>query len=148
MRSLYSELIYEQQLRPFTVSMGINGSLKHIQNEYLGDVKSLNRMDYSTLYMFSEVKGQWQKLGYVFGIGATHAGYKQAIDKYNYWLFRPKLTLSYQVSQAFSVRYNFEIHEHISRIAMISNTKNQRKQPRMACGQPEYRAKQGGSTNA
>ncbi|WP_232527426.1 outer membrane beta-barrel family protein [Prevotella intermedia] len=123
MRSLYSELIYEQQLRPFTVSMGINGSLKHIRNEYLGDVKSLNRMDYSTLYMFSEVKGQWQKLGYVFGIGATHAGYKQATDKYNYWLFRPKLTLSYQVSQAFSVRYNFEIHEHISRIAMISNTK-------------------------
>ena len=56
MRSLYSELIYEQQLRPFTLSMGINGSLKHIRNEYLGDVKSLNRMDYSTLYMFSEVK--------------------------------------------------------------------------------------------
>ncbi len=123
MRSLYSELIYEHQLRPFTISVGINSTLKYIRNEYTGDVKSLNQMDYSTLYMFTEVKGNWQKLGYVFGIGATHAGYKQATDKYNYWLFRPKLSLNYSVTQAFSVRYSFEIYEHISRMAMISNTK-------------------------
>ena len=75
-------------------------------------------MNYSTLYMFSEIKGNWQKLGYVFGIGATNAGYKQATDKYNYWLFRPKLSLNYSVTQALSVRYSFEIFEHISRMAM------------------------------
>lgn len=123
MRSLYSELIYEHQLRPFTISAGINSMLKYIRNEYIGDVKSFNKMNYSTLYMFSEIKGNWQKLGYVFGIGATNAGYKQATDKYNYWLFRPKLSLNYSVTQALSVRYSFEIFEHISRIAMISNTK-------------------------
>ena len=123
MRSLYSELIYEHQLRPFTISAGINSMLKYIRNEYIGDVKSFNKMNYSTLYMFSEIKGNWQKLGYVFGIGATNAGYKQATDKYNYWLFRPKLSLNYSVTQALSVRYSFEIFEHISRMAMISNTK-------------------------
>jgi hypothetical protein len=123
MRSLYSELIYEHQLRPFTISAGINSMLKYIRNEYIGDVKSFNKMNYSTLYMFSEIKGNWQKLGYVLGIGATNAGYKQATDKYNYWLFRPKLSLNYSVTQALSVRYSFEIFEHISRIAMISNTK-------------------------
>ena len=123
MRSLYSELIYEHQLRPFTISAGINSMLKYIRNEYIGDVKSFNKMNYSTLYMFSEIKGNWQKLGYVLGIGATNAGYKQATDKYNYWLFRPKLSLNYSVTQAFSVRYSFEIFEHISRMAMISNTK-------------------------
>ena len=74
MRSLYSELIYEHQLRPFTISAGINSMLKYIRNEYIGDVKSFNKMNYSTLYMFSEIKGNWQKLGYVFGIGATNAG--------------------------------------------------------------------------
>ncbi len=123
MRSLYSELIFEHQLRPFTISAGINSMLKYIRNEYIGDVKSFNKMNYSTLYMFSEIKGNWQKLGYVFGIGATNAGYKQATDKYNYWLFRPKLSLNYSVTQALSVRYSFEIFEHISRMAMISNTK-------------------------
>lgn len=123
MRSLYSELIYEHQLRPFTISAGINSMLKYIRNEYIGDVKSFNKMNYSTLYMFSEIKGNWQKLGYVLGIGATNAGYKQATDKYNYWLFRPKLSLNYSVTQALSVRYSFEIFEHISRMAMISNTK-------------------------
>ena len=123
MRSLYSELIYEHQLRPFTISAGINSMLKYIRNEYIGDVKSFNKINYSTLYMFSEIKGNWQKLGYVLGIGATNAGYKQATDKYNYWLFRPKLSLNYSVTQALSVRYSFEIFEHISRMAMISNTK-------------------------
>lgn len=123
MRSLYSEFIYEHQLRPFAISAGINSMLKYIRNEYIGDVKSFNKMNYSTLYMFSEIKGNWQKLGYVLGIGATNAGYKQATDKYNYWLFRPKLSLNYSVTQALSVRYSFEIFEHISRMAMISNTK-------------------------
>ena len=37
--------------------------------------------------------------------------------------FRPKLSLNYSVTQALSVRYSFEIFEHISRMAMISNTK-------------------------
>ena len=114
MRSLYSELIYEHQLRPFTISAGINSMLKYIRNEYIGDVKSFNKMNYSTLYMFSEIKGNWQKLGYVFGIGATNAGYKQATDKYNYWLFRPKLSLNYSVTQALSVRYMFEDFKTIS----------------------------------
>lgn len=123
MRSLYSELIYEQKLRPFTVSLGLKGSLKHIKNQYLGNVESLNKMDYSTLYMFTEAKGMWKNLGYTAGLGVTNARYKQAIDKYNYWLFRPKFTLNYRISQALTLRYSFEIFEHISRMAMISNTK-------------------------
>ncbi len=123
MRSLYTELIYEQNLRPVTLSAGMKGTLKRIENTYTGDVQSLNKMDYSTFYTFVEVKGKWAKLSYMTGVGLTNARYKQSDAKYNYSLFRPKISLNYALTPSFAVKYSFETYEHISRIAMISNTK-------------------------
>lgn len=74
------------------------------------------------LYLFSEVKGMSGKLSYVAGLGITNQRYRQSADKFNYWLFRPKLTLSYHLAAPLSLRYSFEIYEHVSKIAMISNT--------------------------
>ena len=56
MRSLYSELIYEHQLRPFTISADINRIFKYIRNVYICDIKSFNQLNSSTLCMFSEIK--------------------------------------------------------------------------------------------
>ena len=38
--SLLSEVIYENRLRPFTLSAGLNHSYKYIKNDYLGDASS------------------------------------------------------------------------------------------------------------
>ena len=54
-----SEAIYENKLKPFTLSAGINYSQKYTNNTYTGDVSSLTLMHNNRFYLFSEIKGYW-----------------------------------------------------------------------------------------
>lgn len=121
--SLLSELIYENRLRPFTLSLGLRQNLKYTRNEYSGDVSSVNRMHNDGLYLFAEGKGQWGRWSSVAGLGVSRAHYSQGGSRYAFWLFRPKATLAYAFSRPWRLRYTFEINQHISQIAMISDTR-------------------------
>lgn len=50
--SLLSEAIYENKLKPFTLTAGINYSQKYTNNAYTGDVSSLTLMHNNRLYLF------------------------------------------------------------------------------------------------
>lgn len=120
--SLLTEAVYENRLRPFTVSLGMKHSTKYTRNEYTGSVASLTQLHNSSLYVFGEIKGRWKGLSYVAGLGVSHHGYRQGGSRYSYWLFRPKTTVSYAFTPALSLRYSFEMYEHVSRIAFIGGT--------------------------
>lgn len=119
--SLISEAIYENRLKPFTLSAGINYRQKYTHNEYSGDVYSFHPMRNSSLYGFTEIKGFVGRLRYSAGLGATHLYYRQGSESYNFSLFRPKLSLSYRFSDTFQLLYSVERKERFSRIAMISD---------------------------
>ena len=121
--SLESEAIYENKLKPFTLSAGLNHSMTFTNNEYTGDVSALNKMRRGELYLFSEVKGRWKQLGYSAGVGLANKTYSQENYSFDYWTFRPKLTLSYEVLTGLSARYTFETYRRVSSYAMVSDAK-------------------------
>ena len=121
--SLLSEAIYENKLKPFTLSAGLEHSMSFTNNEYTGDVSALNKMRRGELYLFSEVKGRWKQLGYSVGIGMANKTYSQESYSFDYWTFRPKLTLSYEVLTGLSARYTFETYRRVSSYAMVSDAK-------------------------
>ena len=121
--SLESEAIYENKLKPFTLSAGLEHSLSFTNNEYTGDVSALNKMRRGELYLFSEVKGRWKQLGYSAGVGVANKTYSQENYSFNYWTFRPKLTLSYEVLTGLSARYTFETYRRVSSYAMVSDAR-------------------------
>lgn len=67
--SLLSEAIYENRLKPFTLSAGLNYSQKYTNNEYTGDVSAATPIHHNRVYLFSEIKGLWGNLRYSAGIG-------------------------------------------------------------------------------
>ena len=75
--SLLTEVIYENRLRPFTVSTGLNYSAKYTKNDYLGDASSLTRTNNNRLYAFAEIKGMLGQLRYALGSGASYIHYTQ-----------------------------------------------------------------------
>ena len=75
------------------------------------------------LYLFSEVKGRWKQLGYSAGVGVANKTYSQENYSFDYWTFRPKLTLSYEVLTGLSARYTFETYRRVSSYAMVSDAK-------------------------
>ena len=115
--SLMSEVIYENRLKPFTFTAGANYMQKYTKNKYTGDVNSVR-----SVYAFAEIKGKLGLIRYVAGVGGSYLDYRQQAHDYQYWLFRPKASVAYNPVQAVQLKYDFQISEHVSRVAMISNT--------------------------
>ena len=121
--SLESEAIYENKLKPFTLSAGLNHSMTFTNNEYTGDVSALNKMRRGELYLFSEVKGRWKRIGYSAGIGVANKTYSQENYSFDYWTFRPELTLNYDILTGLNARYTFETYRSESSYAMVSDAR-------------------------
>ena len=69
------------------------------------------------------MKGRWKQLGYSAGVGMANKTYSQESYSFDYWTFRPKLTLSYEVLTGLSARYTFETYRRVSSYAMVSDAK-------------------------
>lgn len=122
--SLTSEAVYENRLRDATLSFGLNHQWKYTRNRYTGDVTAVNNMHTSNLYLFGQWKGDLgQRLNYSVGLGVSNVRYRQGVNDFDYWLFRPKATLTYRLSKVFNLTYDFGVSQHISQIAMISDTR-------------------------
>lgn len=137
--SLLSEAIYENQLKPFTLSAGLNYSQKYTNNEYTGDVSAATPIHHNRVYLFSEIKGLWGNLRYSAGIGGSYLHYRQQAHSYDYWSFCPKAALSYNFTHALQLSYNFQMNERTSRVAMISDASIRNNRMEWTVGSPDLK---------
>ena len=119
--SLLSEMIYENRLKPFTLSAGLNYRYKHTRNDYTGDASARTKMNDNKLYAFGEIKGSIKQFQYSLGTGVSYIHYTQNEHTYNFWTYRPKLTLTYNPINELQMSYTFQMQERTSRIAMTSD---------------------------
>ena len=137
--SLMSEAVYENRLKPFTLTAGINYMQKYTKNRYTGDVNSVNPMHNRNVYAFTEIKGAVGPVRYTAGLGGSYLDYRQQEHDYRYWLFRPKASVAYNPVQAVQLKYDFQISEHVSQVAMISNTTIRNNSMEWTLGNPDIR---------
>lgn len=137
--SLLSEAIYENRLKPFTLSAGLNYSQKYTNNEYTGDVSAATPIHHNRVYLFSEIKGLWGNLRYSAGIGGSYLHYRQQAHSYDYWSFCPKAALSYNFTHALQLSYNFQMNERTSRVAMISDASIRNNRMEWTVGSPDLK---------
>ena len=135
--SLWTEAIYENRLKPFTLSMGTQYGQKYINNVYSGDANADNSMRSSMLYLFGQLKGRLGKLGYMGGLGVSTRYYRQADNSDRFLLFRPKLTVSYPLARNLKAKYDFEISQHVSQIALVSDVSVKQNAMETLVGNPE-----------
>ena len=135
--SLWSEAIYENRLKPFTFSSGIQYGQRYSHNVYQGDAEAVNGMRTSSLYLFSQLKGHLGKLGYMGGLGVSRRYYRQGDAKDNFWLFRPKFTVSYPLVNRLKLKYDFEISQHVSQIALVSDVSIKQNSMETILGNPD-----------
>lgn len=134
--SLIGEAIYENHLKPFTLSTGINVNWKYMDNAYSGDVSSVNGMHRFGTYAYVQINGKLRKLGYMAGLGVSNDRYRQGEHQFNYWLWRPKAQVSYPLFAGMSLMYSIELAQHISNIAMISDTRIRQNSMEWKVGNP------------
>lgn len=137
--SVLSEVVYENRLKPFTLSAGLNHRYKFTKNEYTDDASALTKMNQHNLYVFSEIKGRIKNIRYSLGLGTSYIHYNQNNHSYDLWTFRPKATLSYDFLHGMNIRYTFEMKDRASRIAMINDATIQTNSMEMTVGNPNLR---------
>ena len=137
--SLLSEMIYKNRLKPFTLSAGLNYRYKHTRNDYTGDATARTRMNDNKLYAFGEIKGSIKQFQYSLGTGVSYIHYTQNEHTYNFWTYRPKLTLTYNPSNELQMSYTFQMQERTSRIAMTSDAAIRTNSMEWTVGNPDLK---------
>ena len=137
--SFWSEAIYENRLKPFIFSVGTQYGQRYSHNIYQGNVDAVNDMHTSSLYLFSQLKGHLGKLLYMGGLGASRRYYRQGDATQDLWFFRPKFTVSYPLTNRLKVKYDFEISQHTSQIALVSNVSIKQNAMETSIGNPAIR---------
>ena len=137
--SLLTEVIYENLLKPFTLSTGLNYSYKHIKNDYLGDASSLTKTNNNRLYAFAEIKGMLKPFSYTLGAGASYIHYTQNGHRYNFWTFHPKASLTYQINNNMQLSYTYQMQDKVSRIAMTSDAMVRTNSMEWTVGNPDLK---------
>ena len=137
--SLLTEVIYENRLKPFTLSTGLNYSYKHTKNDYLVDASALTKTNNNRLYAFAEIKGMLQPLHYTLGAGASYIHYTQNGHRYNFWTFHPKASLTYQINKSMQLSYTYRMQDVVSRIAMTSDAMVRTNSMEWTVGNPDLK---------
>lgn len=137
--SLLTEIIYENRMKPFTLSTGLNNSYKHIKNDYSGDASSLTKTSNNRLYAFAEIKGTMRKLRYTLGAGASYIHYTQNGHRYNFWTFHPKASLTYDINNSMQLSYTCQMQDKVSRIAMTSDVMVRTNSMEWTAGNPDLK---------
>ena len=137
--SLLAEIIYENRLKPFTLSAGGNYSYKHSKNDYSGDASSLTKTSNNRLYAFAEIKGTMRKLRYTLGAGASYIHYTQNGHRYDFQTFHPKVSLTYDINNSMQLSYTCQMQDKVSRIAMTSDVMVRTNSMEWTAGNPDLK---------
>lgn len=103
--SFRSEALYENRLKPFTLSAGVRYSQKHIHNNYSGDATLVSQIQSNSTYAFTQIQGSLWKIGYMAGLGLSREHYRQGETTYNRLWLRPKLSISLPIAHSIKLNY-------------------------------------------
>lgn len=137
--SLWSEAVYTNRLKPFTLSVGANYQQKYVDNTYTGDVAAQTKTITSQVYLFSQLSGSLWHLRYTAGLGYNNLHYRQGDHTYDFHFLRPKLHLSWAIDHHFTFSYSYEVSQWISRVAMLSDTRIRQNAREWTVGNPDLR---------
>ena len=122
MWSLMSEVIYENRLKPFTLTAGAQYNQKLTDNEYAGDVQSQSLFRSSEQYLFGQVSGTLFKcLQYVAGLGGSRRYYRQGKHHHDFHVFRPRVKVSVPLGKGMRLGYDYQRSMQTSKIALVND---------------------------
>lgn len=137
--ALWGEAVYDHRFRLFTLSAGLQLNLQRSRNIYEGDASATNVLHTAGTYFFSQLQGELARLTYMAGLGVSLRHYSQGDRRQDFWLFRPKFNVGYALTDRLRLRYGFEISQHVSQIALVSDVSIKVNRLETLVGNPDLR---------
>lgn len=138
-RTMFAETVYENRLRPFTLSAGATFDYNFTGVDYHGDTEAHNSILTQGVYMFAQIKGRLANLSYTVGTGASYRHYRQSSQRNDYWLWRPELQLSWSPWRPFRLSYNVSMTQKPPRLAYLGDATVRNNTLEFTAGNPALR---------
>ena len=138
--SLQTEALYENHLKPFTLSAGMQWNQKYTDNRYSGSAVAQTGIRRGDVNAFTQIQGSLAQLQYVASIGMNHQHYHQGDFQRNKYFFRPKLSLSYPLSADWLLKYDFTMQPYLSIFAATSDVAVKQNEMEINLGNPDTRS--------
>ena len=138
-RTMFAETVYENRLRPFTLSAGTTFDYNFTGVDYHGDTEAHNSILTQGVYMFAQIKGRLANLSYTVGTGASYRHYRQSSQRNDYWLWRPELQLSWSPWRPFRLSYNVSMTQKPPRLAYLGDATVRNNTLEFTAGNPALR---------
>jgi hypothetical protein len=90
-------------------------------------------------YLYAQLQGKINKLGYQIGFGLSRQYFNENISKYTYYTIRPRVSLSYPLSKRMSLRYMFNITPLLPSLSNLSDIKQQLNKYEIVEGNPHLK---------
>ena len=135
---LQSEAIYENRLRPFTLTAGLRHTQKYVCNDYRGDATLLSQMRTSHLYAFTQMQGAAGRLRYMAGLGLSREYYRQGDLIYDHVWLRPKLNLALPLSRCLNLNYTLTSAPAASKLQNMSGMVITTNEMEVTEGNPQF----------
>lgn len=137
--TMFAETVYENRLRPFTLSAGATFDYNFTGVDYHGDTEAHNSILTQGVYMFAQIKGRLANLSYTVGTGASYRHYRQGSQRNDYWLWRPELQLSWSPWRPFRLSYNVSMTQKPPRLAYLGDATVRNNTLEFTAGNPALR---------
>lgn len=135
--SVIAELCYEKKYTHSTLTIGTNYTLGRTENKYTGTYDYDTRMLDQELYGFIQYSGSFHKLSYMGSVGLSYIDLDQTgEERYSVWKFCPKVSVQYNFSPLFSLRYSYTLQNKNPSLSYLSDVEQQVDNFRITKGNP------------
>ncbi|MDR1369417.1 MAG: TonB-dependent receptor family protein [Dysgonamonadaceae bacterium] len=139
-RSAIFESIYSNQLSENSkLSAGVQHLQAYSNNIYSGNIDAKTDMNQANTYLFSEFSSKISNLNFSVGIGLNHSYFSEEREKYNYYNFRPSLSLKYIINDNNTITNRFRVLNQNPNLAQLSDIERFLDNIQVAKGNPDLK---------
>lgn len=136
--SVIGEGIYEKELSSGRITGGLKHTQAYTDNVYAGSGDYKTHMVDAESYLYAQYVGKWKKLVYNVGVGVSRNYLSQEdVSSYDRWYFRPRVSLTYNISQKLSLRYDYQFRNQNPSLSQLSDVEQWIDSLQIRKGNPE-----------
>jgi hypothetical protein len=137
--SFIGEGIYENELKPFTLTSGLKYTQGYTKNIYTGSTDAVTQMRNASLYVFAQLQGNLKRLNYQVGLGFSRSSFVEAATEYSFVTLQPNVSLSYSFTDASTLRYRFSVVPVLPSLSALSDIEQDLDDFRINRGNPNLK---------
>lgn len=137
--SVIAEGIHQVKWDNVQLYSGINYKMGYAENNYAGDISEKTTLKNTDLYLYTQLQGKLKRLNYLLGVGVSYSNFSDRNNGFDFWSFRPSVSLSYNLGEKIFLQYKFNLKPVIPSLSSLSDVEQRLDQFEIRKGNPELK---------